>query len=300
MGDIYILPTSLHLLTKVFYALNHASACVIGLVEEARIITNKTPKQNIFPRDYPDTPIGRDYYETTSDASTLKGILDVEQFNWGKKCGRAMKQVRSNIPVSQKTTTIIHWNTLFLNETETATQTNEVVVVRGNTSGSPFVQILQSFQASTTCTNKRRPRRPVGNPSKPRNRILPKQLVSKLQSSLEQMISAISIHLLLKCSIQMEATGIIHAGASILQHDKVLLGYCVSGGFSLSKGTSCGIGFIAAKQYLHYMHAISQQKNDGSSLVVWIPSEQQIKLRVWILNNTTGSLCRLATLSIFL
>eukprot|EP00978_Attheya_sp_CCMP212_P048110 scaffold474080_cov63-Attheya_sp.AAC.5 len=101
----------------LFLALTHAGqACAIGLVEEAHIAMEAEPPLPLFPRDYPDTPMGRSYWSTIdpkqcpqpndnhSDVALLRQCMDVTHTTWGRLNTPIGRLLRRRNPTQQPLT----------------------------------------------------------------------------------------------------------------------------------------------------------------------------------------------------
>lgn len=247
---------------EIFSALNTVGgACAIGYVEAASIsLQAKTPTL-LWPQDYPDCDIGKEYYSCRSDEWQVFRYCSEEGTSGGRintglkrllaRCSDVSVDLGTKVDIKS-----IDWSQFHDNED------SEPVLVRGSFI-APFEQILCGFDPdfserlesfSENNQVQRRPRRKVQNKFG-RFRI-PKISQDHLKVQRENcsnLLSSLSFSALLRCYLVVEGTGTIPSGSKILFKSKagdIKLGYVTMSSFSRRFGYNHGVGFISAKGFL--------------------------------------------------
>ena len=237
--DILCLPT---MAKDLFIALNstQGTARAIGLIEESHLYLEADPPVPIFPRDFPDTPSGKQYWNPGDNHDMIR-LRQALENGWGRL-------------EPKETNAVIHWESLVDNDEKC------IVVVRGNF-GQPFLDIVQHGTSSHSICQEspvRRTRRKIRPPGSlivapPLSQEASKDHVEACRSLLESL----SLPAMIRCLLFVDGRGTIDAGDSLLltiANNVVILGFVTTGGFSRKRGACRGTGFISAARLLAYLH----------------------------------------------
>lgn len=259
-------------------------SCAVGLVEDARAQLEADPPLPIFPRDYPDSVVGRVYWEGSSaiqnDWALIRSCIEG---SWGrnktlfrrhrkegydrKASAEESSKVIMNSNATEKKTARIYWSHLV-----SPSYDKFVIVVRGSF-GIPFLQLLHGCgrlhrkSDSNRATQTRRPRRPV----RPSNAAVNAPSLSKAEkeahSKLCQKLKAsLSLPALLRCELIFDGKGSPAIGDIIYTFsprdndcgcnsskglgNESHLGLVIAGGFSPTRGRSYGVAFVSAAMFI--------------------------------------------------
>jgi hypothetical protein len=220
-------------------------AAPIGLTEWSHLLQEAHPPVPIFPRDWPDTPSGVEYWQTDGIWSTVRRYLEGGSGRVNP-CGPPLRSV------------------LWPELTDELNSEN-VVVVRSADFGKPFEDALAASGSSyniheTSQINPRRSRRS----SSPFFVSTPKLSLEDAKAffaSCNALIQSLTLPALILCHITVFGKGVIGP------NDKVFfgqgeLGVVTSGSFSPARGQFHGIAIIGASRFLsHVAAAVSSGSN---------------------------------------
>mmetsp|Transcript_6818 Transcript_6818/g.8610 ORF Transcript_6818/g.8610 Transcript_6818/m.8610 type:complete len:831 (-) Transcript_6818:338-2830(-) len=312
------------LVGPLFLALNNiGGACSIGIVEAATLAMEAHPPLSLWPRDYPDTTVGMQYWLDDSDEWNLIRYCNEEGLHGGRiktvmhrlieRCPKTATSSEANIKTEVKhvdndsiferwSNTQILWSSLY-SESINNNENEPTIVIKGGFV-TPFVQALSGWCPEKLRGNKylcvdeefetsqRRPRRKIRGenvivtvPPLERTRFLSqKQMCSALSSSL-------SISALLRCHIMVKGKGKLRVGMTITcnerkEENKNPLGYVVSGMFSQSRGCCHGVGLVSSKSLLKLL---ASGENKLCILPKYYVSQGSavIALMVWLFDRAT-------------
>ena len=264
----------------IFSALNLVgSACAIGYVEATSITMQAKTPTLIWPQDYPDCDVGKEYYSCKSDEWQVFRYCSEEGTSGGRiksglkrllaRCSNSSVNLGTKVDIKP-----IDWSQLHDNKD------SESVLVRGNFV-APFEQILCNFDPNfserlesfrETNQVQRRPRRKVQH--KFRSIKVPAISQDHLKSQREictKLLSSLSFSALLRCYLVVEGTGTIPSGSKIIfEYDagSIELGSVTMSSFSWRYGYNHGVGIVSAKGFLNcLLHVKSEHlriRNDPS------------------------------------
>ena len=296
----------------------HGNTCPIGYVDYAAASLEADPPLPQWPRDYPDTVDGQDYYFNNTENkrwSLLRNITEYSVLNGGRMSSALRKQVLHPDSKDAQISMPIDWKSLVnLDESilnysldgnqgeaeeaivnEQISTISNITVVRGDMFKEPFVQAMRcalpiDFQNQNPANANER--------KKLRRKVSQKHVICVpplrrsereiLEQHCQMLLSSLSLPALLRCHIIMTGKGTIHAGSSIIGGDydrdtkKMLLGHVVLGAFSHSRGRCHGIGFVSAKRFLFHLMTVPLSMNP----LRIIKYNNQIAIQVSILNST--------------
>jgi hypothetical protein len=227
-------------------------ACAIGMVEHAALHMEADPPLPLWPRDYPDTNSGKEYWSgRNKEWNLIRYSLD-----FGIKGGRIHTGLRRHIhdiqeietvkssslgipsPSSKKqkpidsngaATASIRWNDLLCEACSGDVNDDDVVLMRGS-----FVEPLQNiiglfyypsnlFDDTKRLTSRRRLRRPVNPSNRPLDTPpLPKDQYLSLRKSTSTLLENMTLPALVRCHIIVENKGILFSNATIYEYDPEL------------------------------------------------------------------------------
>ena len=244
---------------------NNYGACPIGMIDHDKAQLEAYPPLPMFPRDYPDTQAGRNYWcggqnSGNSSSNEWSFVRSCLEMSWGKTSTALKRAKRLSLSVSNNQTGAnsileIRWDELVPRENDAGS----TLVVRGSF-GAPFVQLANGcgrLQSSDLYeTTKRRPRRRKRAPNSCVNASSLSTEEYSCQSNLcRQLKSSLSLPAILRCELICEGRGALAVGDSILtdsrdpgeadgEEDSVQqpLGFVSSCGFSPSRGKPHGVG----------------------------------------------------------
>lgn len=312
---------------NLFQSLVLNGACSIGLTEDTRIQLESSPPLSVFPRDYPDTEEGKNYWEglhsndvpknsTSQDWDVIRTYLEAP---WGRitslkkvlqnhcqakhaeydESGKVQDEsiepsdrlVSSIETLGQKAATI-QWGCLV---PTSQNQTGSVIVVRGSF-GDPFLSILNSYgklksshSMNTTKHKKRRRYKAVIKASP-----LSKEESEAHFNVCQNLLNALSLPAVLKCEIYCDGKGTLETGDllfplydssddsdgedSLEKDDGIIpLGVVTAGGFSPSRGTCHGIGFVGASRFIG---ALMNSSVDGMGMKLDGSTKMMLKVHL--------------------
>ena len=259
---------------QFFQSLVLAGACPIGLVEETHCQLECVPPLPVFPRDYPDTIAGRDYWVGSNEnAETLRRFLEGGQ-------GRLSLHNRPLIKVD--------WIALM----EVPSASDNLAIVRGHL-GQPFVEALIAAcsiptlaKASSTRRNRRSSKSASSLVTAPP---IPKQDRTKLQDMCDSLIGFMSLPALVLCEFTIIGKGQASSGISLYavgDSTSQALGHVLTASFSSARGEIHGFCACGA---IRLLEAIAASPTDRSVLVCRGPDgTRQIRLKVLIGNHRSA------------
>lgn len=295
---------------NIFQALSETGdARAIGLIEESVARMDSEPPLPVFPRDYPDTHAGQSYWDgDSSDWQLLRHSLEQ---GWGRiHFNMAKQQETADGKLYSPTVSWSHVSTLPENASSSGTT---VVVVRGNF-GKPFVDALAGCghlppDAHQGAKKRRRPRRRVrpSSASVPLQRLTDDEADAH-QNMCETLLQSLSLPAIIRCHVRIEGKGTAVTGGRILAsvcdmeeqmgYIDYLLGFTVAGSFSMSRGSTHGVGFVGAARLLH---VLSSDHGRLSCVVVNRSNgTKHTELKVTIKASTRVYAERTATVSLLL
>lgn len=295
----------------------HGNACPIGYVDYAAASLEADPPLPQWPRDYPDTLDGQDYYftNTNNQWSLLRKITEYTVLHGGRMSSALRKQVLdpeskdAQIPMPIDWTSLVNLDGYNVNHSldgsqgkgeetighKQVRQVSDITVVRGNMFKEPFVQAMRCAlpinfwkENHTDTTGRKKLRRKVSQKHVICVPPLRRTEREVFEQHCKMLLSSLSLPALLRCHVILRGKGTIHAGSSIIGGDydaggkKILLGHVVLGAFSLSRGRCHGIGFISAKRFLFHLTTVPLSMNP----LRIIKCDNQIAIQVSILNRT--------------
>ena len=282
------------LTTKIFKALNEiGGACAIGHIEDSCNRMEAEPPLPVWPRDYPDTRTGREYWEAHNNEWSILRYCFEEGCAGGRiktglkrmlnKCSDRNSNAR--VTASKKTNLqSIDWTSIVATaDKATESLKNSVIVVRGDYT-MPFIQALTGFSQHYINTknsqtdddeemkrNKHRTRRKVREFNK--SVTLPPietRLLTEHGHFCTTLLKSLSFPALLRCQLVVEGKGKVCPGgiisccisrsggdANAVSYESNVttqtLGYVCTGGFSQSRGISHGVGIISSQVFLSFL-----------------------------------------------
>ncbi|GFH59733.1 hypothetical protein CTEN210_16209 [Chaetoceros tenuissimus] len=277
---------------EIFLALtNVAGACAIGFIEDSMFRMEAEPPLPIFPRDYPDSNIGEDYFKGDNPEWKILRYCIEEGIGGGRvKTGlnrllrdcikekdddKTKKSIHPSSISRKLTQSQFDWDSLF-SQNESDSATNHVLV-RGDLV-APFIDALMQFgetyfhSLEQKNQNDRRPRRRTRSPT---DLIVlppcPKEKFEQHQLNCSNLLKSMSIPALLRVFVEVQGRGTACSGMKILSNDK-MLGYITVGGFSQQRGKSHGVGIISSLAFLTALSSCGQgsffcQRNSEISLI---------------------------------
>lgn len=277
---------------EIFLALtNVGGACAIGFIEDSMFRMEAEPPLPIFPRDYPDSTIGEDYFKGDSPEWKILRYCIEEGMGGGRvktginrllrdcikeKDGDKTNKATHPSSISRRLTQFqFDWDSLF-SQNENDSRIHHVLV-RGHFV-APFIDALMQFgetyfqSLEQKNQNDRRPRRRNRSPT---DLIVlppcPKEKFEQHQLHCSNLLKSMSIPALLRVFVEVQGRGTAFSGMQILSNDKVL-GYITAGGFSQQKGKSHGVGIISSLAFLTAVSTCGQgsffcQRNSEISLI---------------------------------
>ena len=295
----------------IFQALSGAgNARAIGLVEESFVRMDSEPSLPVFPRDYPDTAAGQNYWN--GDLSEWQLLRHSLEEGWGRvdvvKVKKQQNSADGTFPVPKVT-----WSRISTLPQNASNSGVTVAVVRGDF-GKPFIDALAGcghIPADAPCALKkrRRRRRRVRAPtaSVPLCRLTMDEAETQ-QNTCETLLESLSLPALIRCHVKIEGKGAVATGAKILAsmcdveeqtgYIDYLLGTTAAGSFSMSRGLVHGVGFVGAARLLH---VLSSDHGRLSCVAVTGPDGlRHVELKVSLQPSTGGCAKRTATLSLLL
>lgn len=218
-------------------------ACPIGLVEACHLALEACPPMPVFPRDFPDTGAGVEYWTgSSSEWKLYRSCLEAGS-------GRISRQ-------SSKCLGSVDWSTLV----DKAEQNNAPVqrataVIRGSF-GQPFLQLMQGAvpNLDSSVSPRKRNRRKLT----PADRliILPppsRNLKASYESTCHSLLQSLSLPAMILCHVVL-GKGTLTPGMLVLDgQEKVQLGHITAGSFSHCRGTSHGLAICGAARLLQSM-----------------------------------------------
>lgn len=222
-------------------------AAPIGLTEWSHLLQEAHPPIPLFPRDWPDTPSGVEYWQSSGVWCTVRRY--VEGGSGRVDCrGPPLYSVR--------------WPELVEgNDSEEIF----VVVVRGTDFGTPFEDALAASGSSYRSHEiSQKPPRRLRRSLSPPFVLAPKlsaDFAESFQESCKSLIQSLSLPALLLCHITVFGKGVIGP------NDKVFccqgeLGIVTSGSFSPARGHFHGMAIIGASRFLsHVAEAVLSGSN---------------------------------------
>lgn len=257
---------------EVFYSLCMiGGGCVIGYLESASLSIHSKVPITLWPRDYPDTSIGKEYYSRESnDWQVLRYCVEE-----GTSGGRIMTGLKRFVAKCSDPQVILGTKVRMkaLNFSHITNDTkSEPVVVRGSFV-APFRNILSCYDAHSAHRVKfhedqdqhairRRPRRKVKN--KFESSKAPALSTDRLKLQHEvcsKMLSSLSVSALIRCYLVVEGRGTINCGSKIAYHSDsttLHLGFVVMSSFFDEHGLVHGVGIVSANSFLNCLLHIKQ------------------------------------------
>lgn len=258
---------------EIFSALSMVGgACAIGYVEAASISMQAKTPTLLWPRDYPDCEIGKEYYSSESDEWQVFRYCTEEGTSGGRiktglkrllaRCSDASTDLGTKVDMKS-----IDWSQ-FYDHID-----SDSVVIRGNFI-APFEQVICNFDPhfSKRMENfretkgvQRRPRRKVQNKfGSIQVPILSQDRLEAQRESCSTLLSSLSFPALLRCYLVVEGTGTIPSGSMISfesesESGSIELGFVISSSFSRRYGYNHGIGFISAKGFLSCLMQVKSE-----------------------------------------
>ena len=288
---------------SIFQVLTVAGkACSIGVIEESLASLESEPPLPVFPRDYPDTEVGQQYW--SGDSSEWQLLRQSLEQGWGRL--RIKKDKTEKLQA-------VCWSHISTLPENASSSDVAPVVVRG-IFGKPFVDALAGCghlpPTQETTKRTRRPRRPVRpeSTSVQLSRLTSEEGLAH-ENQCESLLASLSLPALVRCHVRMEGKGTVEPCGRIfvsmcdLEEQKgyidYLLGTCVCGSFSMSRGSTHGAGFVGAARLLHVLGS-----EHGRLSCVAVNSRadgtKHVELKVVIKAPTSGSTERNSTISLLL
>ena len=274
------------LVSPIFRALNHiGGACAIGYVEDSCNRMEAEPPLPVWPRDFPDTEVGREYWTGRHDEWNVLRYCIEEGFAGGRiktglkrmlsKCNEEHADAKqSNITTGMPNIRDIDWEGIESSDAleESVDERKTIVLVRGGFM-TPFIQALNGFGQHYINTisdeknqTRRRPRRKVQ--ANNRSIVLPpigEDLLEEHNKFCATLLNSLSLPALLRCHLVVEGKGTLRPGMTIACKDvdgesaesesKQILGYVGAGGFSQTRGNFHGVGIVSSKVFLFFLRA---------------------------------------------
>ena len=317
---------------EAFLSLNNdSSACAIGLAEDNHAALEADPPIQSFPRDFPDTQMGRLYWSGGEKSwNVVRCSLEL-----GAKGGRfktTLKRFMMDLKggssiIPNRRLPRIEWGAMTRpmdgnGECELGNEADKiqarVEVVRG-AFGLPFVQALHGSGHFESALSKqedvhdsmqkkrRRPRRRI----RPIQRSVRALSLTGEQSMAHEdfcqaLLSSLSLPALLRCHVVIEGRGTVEPGACISVRENgtqscpgkpLRLGLVAAGAFSMSRGSSHGTAFVGAARLLQ---CLSQCQHHNTAAARHGASGREIAIRAMVRNTSNGSIDRSATLTVLL
>ncbi len=230
---------------SLFQALVLSGGASIGLTEWSHLLQEAHPPVPVFPRDWPDTPSGVEYWQTDGVWSTVRRYWEGGSGRVNL-CGPPLRSVQ--------------WAELIDD-----VESEDVVVVRGADFGKPFEDALAASGSAyntheTSQNNSRRPRRSSSRPFVSTSKLSVED-AKAFVASCNALIQSLTLPALLLCHITVFGKGVIGS------NDKVFvgqgeLGIITSASFSPARGQFHGIAIIGASRFLcHVAEAVSSGSN---------------------------------------
>ncbi|CAB9503700.1 CobW domain-containing protein [Seminavis robusta] len=312
-------------------------ACPIGIAEEAYIkLECDPPIADIFPRDYPETREGSQFWQLTnaddSGDGTATTVVDstilrlcLQQGEKGGRIDVPRIKARSHQPPSQKgqkplklssgSLCKIRWYDLIkdaaANNTSDdghdATEDTEcaVVMMRG-----AFCKPLEdALSASGNFVTKQsdagtkgRKRRRVKQPNEICHVIpLTSDEMERHMSHCRTLLQSLSLPAVIACQLQVVGPGTLRPGAQICpatEAEPQIVGFVTATSFSAARGCSHGIGVVGAALLLKVaiQAASSPQRAHSELAVVEVQGRRAIRLVVCLRSGTASMKATLALL----
>ncbi len=313
--------------SELFLELNQSGACPIGLIESTTIAMEANPPLPVWPRDYPDSKDGVEYWSSQSpewnlirycfEAGMEGGRIKTEMHRLIKKCpntisGRDTQTKKTESPaeiMSCERIEKVEWRSL--KEEQSGEEDNTPIVVIKGSHIAPFIQVLAGwcpkdllgcFVSNKPKQAKRRPRRKVLDPTIPITLPpLPKQTKEKQKEYCSKLLQSLSMFALIRCHIRVIGKGSLSAGmkiSSCFNYEKRvcqerILGFVVAGMFSPVRGISHGLAFISSCALLKIL-----SENDGN-LIAFDKTEKCLVLKISV-NKNLQSACTNNTITGYL
>ena len=272
-----------HVASDLFHKFNMIGGTyVIGMVEYAALLMEADPPLPLWPRDYPDTITGKEYWSgKCKEWDLIKYCI-----NHGMKGGRIHTGLRNHVHDCRRVetsnalnvqnrsdshgtvTASIQWGRLlFQDENTVNSDEGDILLLRGHF-GEPLLSIvtlccypstpLGGLKIAGSCRRLRRPvhppNRPINNPPLPRDQSL------SLKESCLTLLKTMSRPALVRCHVLIENKGTLFTNMPIYEYEpeidmneSSILGYTISGMFSPSRGIEHGVGLISSGALLAYL-----------------------------------------------
>ena len=305
------------LASTIFTALNYiGGACAIGYVEESCFRTEAEPPLPVWPRDYPDTEVGKAYWSGDNDEWNVLRYCVEEGLGGGRiktglkrllaKCNDTCKDVNvaKITTVSEKTNIRkVDWGGILQSSSDNTQKVNDqsstIVLVRGSFR-MPFVNALDGFgricveaPAELMEHKRRRPRRRVQGKNK--SIFMPpmkKELFERQTEFCETLLQSLSFSALLRCHLVVEGKGTIYPGMTIncgIDGSIQVLGQVVAGCFSQNRGYFHGLGIISSRGLLSVLTQERQSRGRFMSVDRFGQRVTAIKVVVFDAENRSKS-----------
>ncbi|GAX13422.1 ribonuclease P/MRP protein subunit POP1 [Fistulifera solaris] len=214
-------------------------AAPIGLTEWSHLLQDAHPPVPVFPRDWPDTPSGVEYWQTDGIWCTVRRYLE----GGSGRINPIGPPLRS-----------VQWAELI-----DGVGDEDVVVVRDAAFGKPFEEALAASGShySTHETSQSHPRRPRRSPTPPFV-TTPKLSVEDAKAffaSCNALIQSLTLPALLLCHITVFGKGVLRPNDTVF-FDQRESGIVTSGSFSPARGQFHGIAVIGASRFLSHVAAV--------------------------------------------
>jgi hypothetical protein len=316
--DVWMDPQKIH---NVFMMLVlQGKACPVGMLDEAHLRLECEPPLLVFPRDFPDTDEGRNYWQNSDCEWCL--VRKCLEGGWGRLNVSRWKRREEDGSDQQKA--IMHrlrpinWfdlvgdsaaeNSEAIAEpiidaavaTPSASTSSGVVVVRGAQFGQPLLSAIQCCgllpRLTTVTAAKRRKRRRVKPPNEP-TRTIPNgpEQVELLQEMISGLLQALSLPAVVSCRVLIIGRGTLNPGSEIWmgvesQDDDELIGFVTAGTFSPTRGQCHGIGIIGTARFLQSLLRISRlgQGTGAGRVVVQPDGSRQVEAVVRVTSGKSS------------
>jgi hypothetical protein len=229
------------------------SACPIGLIEDGALRMESQPPLPVFPRDYPDTETGMNYWQPgkSGDLSLLR------KYDYGST-GRIRNSTLSSLSVE--------WTCLVPEES------GHILLVRG-----PFLKPFHDawnglggikIAEPVNDANKQKKRRKAINPVSLRQiPTPPRAQVVAHEALCDGLAQSLTLPATVLCHVDIDGPGKLEIGMPLYRwatesHEKLLLGYVCAASFSPWRGYFHGTAVVGADSILE---AIGLAHTDGTA-----------------------------------
>ena len=275
-------------------------ACPVGSTEMAFLALEAEPPCPVFPRDFPDTEQGRQYWSSSSDGRTddhaAAGRNDAWAYlrrHWEGGEGR-IRLPETIVPSLAQ----VDFSTVL--ESPTQDKDGSSVVVVRDSFARPLQQALNASGGIITSTAaargrpKRRKRRSAGKQNCFVKEACP---LSAEQQEVHQqftmsLIDNLSLPAVLLVHIQLVGSGRMKPGGKVIfSSESSIAGYVTAGTFSAARGRYHGLGVVSARCLLKAVLCAGNQRT--AMVAPTLLGSKQICLKVSVGDNKSNGVLTL-------